>query len=1145
MTYKNNIKKVSRIRSGITKKYNKKYVLKRANITKKINRYKNNKVKTLIYHPSTVKNIESQSGGWGWKSKLKCFLKFGEKKKICKFNSFIAEINQFDASIKENEESYRIQTENFERRAKEKAQHETDYIINYRNEIITKIYKDDSQLSPAENTIIARKNQNSLHLFTEKFRELNNIIAGIDNAIAADIPAFNRLHKKYIKNADKYNEILTEYTNMSPFTTTVRELRKDYDAINKSVNKKGLTETDKQKIINYEKYKTDYDSIVAFDTTQIQERRKKQSEIQDLLQKANAFIKLFGTFKGTEKTHTGTLNDNSAKIRCDKSGILCEWTTNYTKFATLLNGIAKSSNINKELMEKNEKQALACVMSINSVYTDYKTNPNAKALLDFYEDIKSLLNILTSCDTYIKKLKEEFYKQTPASRTVLDYNSLTAGFSQLDVKINIYAKIFNPSVYMANVNQSGGSKSKKKSSSKQKTDATIADIRAIINNININDIINENNLNWYIYLDNILKTQIKFDSIVYNYIKITLTNIEKQFTEDDEDSAELYDLVIYIIREIVKNILNKEFTKEKQRIEELIKNTPINIENNNYYQKEITEYLDQIKTLLNTPASAAAAVPAVPAAAPAAAAAAAATVPRVLTQKQTELQHKILELQNLINAHNKTLKQIQPNDDKFVQKLQKQLANMLKFLNHQYYSIIDGGNNYFTEECDDYIDQILLFTDTHIDEKEIINNAKKLIKLTYNISSYIKILEKIAETKQQDGTTNIPINLVETVFHEKYAEIEPIVEKIKLGKNVESTINTILDTIINLSIPTIAQNAGINIQPIPAGAAAAAAAAAVPGAAAAAAAAAAVPGAAPGVAPGVAPGAATAATAAATATAVAAATATIAGAQITQPQKANLKLLQDQIMRFNAIDAAQYGKQKTTILNAYGELHKNFTEMTGDNNDTPKKIADNLHTMTQLLLNLRYIESKIVNITVKKDDTINLPLSSWVIIQPTANKDAGTGAAALPEYARQFEESMRQISTNVIPVISTKANAEDLRILSNKILGLTDVYKRAEASAIRADIKNIQLLSNLDNIKAIIENIKATYANTAISTAPCAILTLFKDTVLGNERTKEIADAIDNAIVFYDAVNKCKGHHGQQRQGQQHGKKSHRKKQYP
>ena len=64
-----------------------------------------------------------------------------------KFNKILTELNSFDNKIHKEIESYKIQANTFEKRAKDKADIQTDIINNYRQKIIYRIYqKDETEL---------------------------------------------------------------------------------------------------------------------------------------------------------------------------------------------------------------------------------------------------------------------------------------------------------------------------------------------------------------------------------------------------------------------------------------------------------------------------------------------------------------------------------------------------------------------------------------------------------------------------------------------------------------------------------------------------------------------------------------------------------------------------------------------------------------------------------------------------------------------------------------------------------------------------------------------------------------------------------------------------------------------------------------
>jgi hypothetical protein len=362
---------------------------------------------------------------------------------ISKYKNLIVRLNKFDAKVNKEIASSEQRVKLYENNANKKAKLQTEFINNYRAKIILQIYQQDKTEAPESDIVITKSNQDTLANINNNLVGIDKRISQIDKDIREDMPEFNRLYKLFSKNLDTFTKINEDYGKFGTFQQEIENLREKYDLF--LPNKKTLSSKDKQIITKYEKNKVDYDYILTLTKSDMEKRRKVEQKINDFFQKAQYFADQFGQFSGKRKIGLGILDKDSNKIRCEgNQGLLCEWGKKYEEFSTYLISIDAACKYIKECLEKIQVEAQSCVNNLSTVYKDYKTDSDPQAVTRFENDITHLITAhLTVCVDYIRDLKIAFYNQMPASRTMIDYNSLTAEFNHIGKRLDVYAKIFD------------------------------------------------------------------------------------------------------------------------------------------------------------------------------------------------------------------------------------------------------------------------------------------------------------------------------------------------------------------------------------------------------------------------------------------------------------------------------------------------------------------------------------------------------------------------------------------------------------------------------------------------------------------------------------------------------------------------------
>ena len=366
------------------------------------------------------------------------------KLKIYQFKKIIKKINKFDKKIKKEIDSIKSNTTIFEEYAIKKAKLQTEFINNYKAKIILQIYQKDTAEAPETNKVITRATKDSLENIDNKLFGLDKRIVTMDNEIGKKMPEYNRLFKQFSKNADLFTKIGKEYANVSGFQEEIEALKTEYDTFLPDKNKK-ITSEAKNKIKKYTRNKQDYDKILTLNRSELERHRKTEQEINDFFQKSQYFIDQFGEFSGKKKIGVGMLDIAAKKIKCEgNGGLLCKWSKNYTEFASYLISVDESCKYIKDKVEEIHAQSQICVINLSTVYKDTKSDADPQAVTRFENDISHLLKKhLSICVNYIKDLKRAFYNQVSATQITIDYASLTAEFNHIGKRLDLYAKIFD------------------------------------------------------------------------------------------------------------------------------------------------------------------------------------------------------------------------------------------------------------------------------------------------------------------------------------------------------------------------------------------------------------------------------------------------------------------------------------------------------------------------------------------------------------------------------------------------------------------------------------------------------------------------------------------------------------------------------
>ena len=417
--------------SGVTKKHNysnnfKKYSLINNNLTR-IKRIKN------------ITNITKKHTGGMFGLK---YIEF--QWNMHKFNKMIDKLNKFDKKIQDDIDSYKIQAKTFEMRAQDKAEIQTEIINNYRQKIIILIYQKDEIETPEKKQSIKIMINDSIKTVDDHLTSLGERKIQLDKEMGKDIPEYLRLMKSFKIKTEKFNKLTEEYAKNSKFYQEIKEMKRSYDIIldgKKSEN--GLSKSDKKKISKFKQNKSKYDKVLNLSDSEFQNRKNIEQDIANLLKTAEYFKDQIGEYKGKVKIKSGMLDSQMYDVNCiGGSGLLCEWYEKYTEFAELLLEINPMCDESIEKLKIIAQCIDNSIINLNVVITNYKTDPHPEALLRFKTDIMELLSMFELIKKSILSLKAEFYKQTPATRLIYDYNEIGVNLNFIESKLGEYNKIF-------------------------------------------------------------------------------------------------------------------------------------------------------------------------------------------------------------------------------------------------------------------------------------------------------------------------------------------------------------------------------------------------------------------------------------------------------------------------------------------------------------------------------------------------------------------------------------------------------------------------------------------------------------------------------------------------------------------------------
>ena len=402
----------------------------------------NRKTNRAIRNIRTKKENDILHGGFLGLDYLKL------KWKLMKFNNIISKLNSFDKSIQKDIDTYKIQAKEFEERAKEKAELQTQFIDSYREKVMFEIYREDPKEAPKTNESKSLVITNSIKTLDNRMISVGKRISELDKQIGNYMPEYNRLMKIFKIKESKFNQITNKFANISDFYQQIKDLKRVYDDV-AGKNKNTVSKAYRKKAKQYEKHKADYDRVLNLTDMEIQNRTKIKQELSDLLISSEYYRDQFGTYKGKSKKSQGALDIALKEINCSGgSGLLCKWTEEYKKFAKeLLLVDTMADNILKKILDL-KKSAEICVKNLSTVFESYKKDPQPQAMLRFETDVIDFIEIIKLAQTSISKLKAEFYRQTPASRIMIDYNELTVEFNYARIKFKVYIEQFNPDITM-------------------------------------------------------------------------------------------------------------------------------------------------------------------------------------------------------------------------------------------------------------------------------------------------------------------------------------------------------------------------------------------------------------------------------------------------------------------------------------------------------------------------------------------------------------------------------------------------------------------------------------------------------------------------------------------------------------------------
>lgn len=242
---------------------------------------------TKKYKTQRYKGLTVKTGGG-------VFDYFKTKYAAYKIKDIIGRLNSLERRMKSTVGSYEEQAKRFGEIAKHAADAQTKYIISKRKYIIYRLYSQDTEelnkqtdknrLQIIESDI--RSSETGYNAAMQKVELEYKVIGG-------EITDFLQKSKKFKKELKDFEKIETLHSEIQKYVVPIRNIR-DY-AVSLE-GKSGITSRDKARIAKYQSNKAEYDNILSVTDQTLQTVRDLQQKIADLISTTEHYKNQFGTY---------------------------------------------------------------------------------------------------------------------------------------------------------------------------------------------------------------------------------------------------------------------------------------------------------------------------------------------------------------------------------------------------------------------------------------------------------------------------------------------------------------------------------------------------------------------------------------------------------------------------------------------------------------------------------------------------------------------------------------------------------------------------------------------------------------------------------------------------------------------------------
>ena len=209
-----------------------------------------------------------------------------------------------------------------------------------------------------------------------------------------------------------------------------------------------------------------------------------------------------------------------------------------------------------------------------------------------------------------------------------------------------------------------------------------------------------------------------------------------------------------------------------------------------------------------------------------------------------------------------------------------------------------------------------------------------------------------------------------------------------------------------------------------------------------------------------------------------------------------------------------YDLQIKTLEDAFRKIKSILDDLVGESaNISIKTIGDKLQAMTLALLDLKYIEPKLVGVKVPDYKPSLLAGADWIVKAVSKDFDK---EEKLASTVALYKGIMSEPNTAKIYEISTGASSAELMKIYEDIIFETDRNKMEQK--LRSNLDYISKLGNTKNFLALLDIIKDRVPNTRENKQrTCAILNVLE--LFGGITDKEKQDALLKLKQHYDPGN--------------------------